>query len=56
MVLLQWLREVLVHLGLYALFAIAHHGVCRKGDDGRPLRAETPFVLANFACGFKATL
>lgn len=55
-VLLQRLREVLVHLGLDALFTITHHGVSRQGNDRRSVRALGLLILANLAGGLETTL
>ena len=56
MVLLQRLRQVLVHLCLDALFTVAHHRVRREGDNGCPLRSQAPLVLADLARGFETSL
>ena len=56
MVLLQWLGQVLVHLRLNALLPVAHHGVCRQGDDGCALAAQAALVFADLAGSFETTL
>lgn len=56
LVLLQRFREILIHLGLDALFSIAHHGVCRQGNDGGSVRSHAPLVLANLAGGLETSL
>lgn len=55
-VLLQRLRQVLVHLCLDALFTVTHHRMRREGDNGRPLRSQAALVLADLARGFETTL
>lgn len=56
MVLLQRLREVLIHLCLDTLLAITHHGVRCEGNDGGSVSTHALLVLANLARGLKATL
>jgi len=56
MILLQRLGQVFIHLCLDAAFAVSHHGVRRKRDDGCPLGTEAAFILSNLGRSLKTTL
>lgn len=43
-----------IHVGLYALLAIAEHGVCRQSYDGRAVRRMRGLPLADARGGFEA--
>lgn len=55
-VLLQRLRQVLVHLCLDAFLAITHHGVGCQSNNGSTMRAQAALVLTNLACCLKTAL
>lgn len=56
MVLLEWLGQVLVHLCLDTLFAIAHHGMCGKCNNRSALGTEAAFILTNLGRSFESAL
>ena len=56
MILLERLREILVHLCLDALLPIAKHSMCGKRDDGCPLGSEASLIFSDLGSGFKSSL
>ena len=48
----NWLRNVVIHARLKALFALAFERMCRERDDGR-VALELLFGFADNSSGFK---